>query len=108
MQYLLFLYHRVAAPDDAGERACAAATPAQVGHVVGCAILGESTSLVMRDWHLTVDLDHESIGQPDEMLVIEARDLNDAIRIADALPRADLERVEIRATVGGWTTAAAD
>ena len=40
--------------------------------------------------------------------LIEARDLNDAIRIADALPRADLERVEIRATVGGWTTAAAD
>jgi len=75
----------------------------QTGHAAAGAVLDSAISLTVRAGHLEVESGREG-GSAAGYVLIEARDLNDAIRLAERIPKNQFERLEIGAVRQIWTS----
>jgi hypothetical protein len=73
----------------------------QSGHASAGALLDPAIGLTVRAGHLEIESGREG-GSAAGYVLIEARDLNDAIRLAERIPKDQFERLEIGAVRQSW------
>jgi len=108
MHYVCFVYEKREEPDGRVSRPSPdlGSDLEASGRLINSGRLTDPTRLIVRDGRFTIEpggTERPDPEAPTSLFVIEARDLNDAIRLAERMPKPTIHSVEIRALSANWS-----